>query len=981
MKCNDSIVNNRVHGCAIANENINSWCKDVLFLSSIRSQITRLMSDIGYTMIYEPNGASKASVNDFRKLLEKGKDEEKIEAMKQILITILNGDPLPDLLMHIIRFVMPLKNKELKKMLYFYWEVCPKLDALGKMRQEMILVCNAIQRDLQHPNEYVRGNTLRFLSKLKEPDLLETLVPNVRQCLEHRHAYVRKNAVFALYSIYKVAEHLAPDADELVYRFLYEELDSVCRRNAFVCLGDLNRDAALQYIQDNVAVIETLDLLIQLAFIEFLRRDAARNPSMKPQYTQLLEEVIESPSNVVVYEAAISLTLLSSSSHHILLAANKFVDLATKETDNNVKIITLERINDLNRANPGVLQDLSLEILRVLSSQDLDVRKKAIDVTLLLISSRNVEDVVKLLKKELQKSSLSEEEKSAEYRQLLINAIHQLAIRFVEVAASVVDLLLESMGTINTAAAYEVITFVKEVVEKFPDLRQLIITRLIDALPSVKSGKVFRGSFWIIGEYCEEEKLIREAWKYLRSSIGEVPIVASEKRLQEKDNEQEEESSGKLTKKPVVLPDGTYATENAMTVDVVHQEEEKPPVRKLLLGGDFYLALVFSSTLVKLILRLQRLQTPDKLVNALKAEALLIMVLILRLGESSYVTKKIDEDSADRIFSCIKYLSDEEDVKLIQKSFLDETKDAFRSQIKISEERKAEAEAKDFHDNAEQVDDLILFRQLEKDVARNVENEDVTLMGANKKEDLSSRLNKILQLTGFSDPIYAEAYVKVHQYDVVLDVLLVNQTTSTLRNLSVEFATLGDLTVVDKAASANIGPHGFHKVQTTIKVSSADTGVIFGNIVYDGQHSDESTIVILNDVHVDIMDYIKPAVCSESSFRKMWNEFEWENKITIKSQMKSLKEYLDVLMSGTNMNCLTPGAVVGQECLFLSANLYSRSSFGEDALANLCIEQQSDGPIIGHVRIRSKGQGLALSLGDRVAAISKNNQTAKVQKV
>lgn len=60
------------------------------------------------------------------------------------------------------------------------------------MRHEMILVCNAIQRDLQHPNEYIRGNTLRYLNKLKEPELLETLVPNVRQCLEHRHAYVRK---------------------------------------------------------------------------------------------------------------------------------------------------------------------------------------------------------------------------------------------------------------------------------------------------------------------------------------------------------------------------------------------------------------------------------------------------------------------------------------------------------------------------------------------------------------------------------------------------------------------------------------------------------------------------------------------------------------------------------------------------------------------------------------------------------------------
>lgn len=49
------------------------------------------------------------------------------------------------------------------------------------------------------------------------------------------------------------------------------------------------------------------------------------------------------------------------------------------------------------------------------------------------------------------------------------------------------------------------------------------------------------------------------------------------------------------------------------------------------------------------------------------------------------------------------------------------------------------------------------------------------------------------QLTGFSDPVYAEAYVHVNQYDIVLDVLIVNQTTDTLQNLTLELATLGNV--------------------------------------------------------------------------------------------------------------------------------------------------------------------------------------------
>jgi coatomer subunit beta len=45
----------------------------------------------------------------------------------------------------------------------------------------------------------------------------------------------------------------------------------------------------------------------------------------------------------------------------------------------------------------------------------------------------------------------------------------------------------------------------------------------------------------------------------------------------------------------------------------------------------------------------------------------------------------------------------------------------------------------------------------------------------------ASKLNKVTQLTGFSDPVYAEAYVHVNQYDIVLDVLIVNQTGTKIK--------------------------------------------------------------------------------------------------------------------------------------------------------------------------------------------------------
>lgn len=114
-----------------------------------------------------------------------------------------------------------------------------------------------------------------------------------------------------------------------------------------------------------------------------------------------------------------------------------------------------------------------------------------------------------------------------------------------------------------------------------------------------------------------------------------------------------------------------------------------------------------------------------------------------------------------------------------------------------------------------------------------------------------------------------------------------------------------------------------------VAVSSTDTGVIFGNVIYEGEKGVDSNVVILNDVHVDIMDYIKPAQCTETQFRTMWTEFEWENKVNINSKAKSLREFLKQLMACTNMSCLTPEASMKGNCQFLSANLYARSVFGK----------------------------------------------------
>ena len=61
--------------------------------------------------------------------------------------------------------------------------------------------------------------------------------------------------------------------------------------------------------------------------------------------------------------------------------------------------------------------------------------------------------------------------------------------------------------------------------------------------------------------------------------------------------------------------------------------------------------------------------------------------------------------------------------------------------------------------------------------------------------------------------------MNVNQYDIVLDVLVVNQTADTLQNCTIELATLGDLKLVERPQPMVLGPMDFCSIKANVKVS------------------------------------------------------------------------------------------------------------------------------------------------------------------
>ncbi|XP_021947904.1 coatomer subunit beta isoform X2 [Folsomia candida] len=936
-----------------------------------------------YTLINFPSDVEQPSELMLRSELEKGDLKAKTEALKKVIFMILNGERLPSLLMTVIRFCLPLQDHMVKKLLLIYWEIVPKTSPDGKLLHEMILVCDAYRKDLQHPNEFIRGSTLRFLCKLREPELLEPLMPAIRMCLEHRHAYVRRNAVLAIFTIYKNFEMLIPDAPEVVSNFLEVEQDMACRRNAFLMLLQVDQKRALEYLTACLEQIGTFGDILQLVIVELIYKVCHHNPSERTRFIRCIYNLLNSNSSAVRYESAGTLVTLSTAPSAIKAAATCYIELIVKESDNNVKLIVLERLAQLKETstNEKVMEDLVMDILRILSAPDLEVRKKTLNLVLELLTSRTVSETVMFLRKEVARTHNSvEHDDTGKYRQLLVRTLHQCCVKFPDVAPSIIPVLAEFLSDSNELAASDVLLFMREAAQKFPHLTPTITEKLLEIFPQVQSAKVMRFTVWILGEFVNTKEDIESVIGQIRTCLGELPLYESEMKKaagletdEEKENRESSESkpagSGEKSSSRLVTSDGTYASQSAFSMTQTKKTVNIPSLRKYLIDGDFFIGASLASCLAKMVRRLclqRRTTTEDR--HKFVAETVFIMTSILRYGVSTLPAKKITADDTDRILLCIRVLV--EDNERLNKAFVEDCGKALAYML----HEQAEFEAihkKKKKDVIVQPDEPILFNQL---VSKNdiVNGEDVfetslsQAVGFNpKKSDggdfSSSKLSKVTQLTGFSDPVYAEAYINVNQFDIVLDVLLVNQTDDTLQNCTLELATLGDLKLVERPTPIVLGPQDFTNIRASIKVASTENGVIFGNIVYDvGGAASDRNVVVMSDIHIDIMDYILPASCTDAEFRAMWAEFEWENKVGVNTSITDLHQYLQHLLKSTNMQCLTPEKALLGDCGFMAATLYAKSIFGEDALANLSIEKPIDNPnsaVTGHIRIRAKSQG------------------------
>ena len=100
------------------------------------------------------------------KTFQSGTLDEKKKALQQLIKLISNDENYPRLLMPVLTNLQMLPDHSIKKLLFLYWEIVEKTNVDGTVKDEITLAVNALRKDLDSPNEFVRGRTLRLVAKI-----------------------------------------------------------------------------------------------------------------------------------------------------------------------------------------------------------------------------------------------------------------------------------------------------------------------------------------------------------------------------------------------------------------------------------------------------------------------------------------------------------------------------------------------------------------------------------------------------------------------------------------------------------------------------------------------------------------------------------------------------------------------------------------------------------------------------------------------
>lgn len=1001
--------------------------------------------------------SSSADVQELRKLLEKGTEVEKLDAMKAVLAclstmttttsttlspkTYFYGQ-LGPLLMTIIRFVLPnQKNKFLKKLVLLFFEVVPKINEDGKLLPEMILVCNALRTDLLHPNEWIRGITLRFLTRLGPyPELLESLIGSIRAGLNDPHPYVKKMAIAAIHHLHSTPalEHLVSEAPELLEDLLLNSTttaiaqDPSIQRHAFLSLALEDPASAKRWLETEgffllkepaTATTTTTTTFasspktnLQTLLLNWLASSTATataNTTERDVIVHLLVDRLASSQGFQEIDAIF--TLLQSSTNTtttttkedetiIPLLFKTSITYILSKGDISQKTYVLNLLSTLPSRKLRLLPcSALLPLLGVLSTSNTSLK-----TPLLSLLSREEDwldygaslDLVDVLGDEMRQNCSSTSTTatgSNSYLLMIIKVLGGIVQRFPGSSERVMKTLFSFIVGAGALVPEELFGLMEQMLKKSPSLISLIDLRSLKWSESSSMARIL----YILAVFCTTSNKhlhVLEMLEDVMVAFSDLSLCASPT------------TRSTTTTTNVIGADGTYVrVENENISDHHrHTEEEEQqrsryPITSALYYCDKWDVAIACGVLLSVLASCD--VGDDQQPN--RSHRCLALLSYLIDYATTARTSVPDEDSLERLLVIRNVISSSStfNVSSASSSPADLTIMPGNNSLttKSSVNVDAEIDYGFYGGGGAGVKPTKTIKSASS----------ITSMLEHPKSTKTASLGvgRIQQLSGLCDEVYCETLIEVKGSLVMLDILVVNRRDRNLLSLTLDlFSNNSGLSCLERPNVIDVlEVGGWREMKALFMVDNKVASfLVFGSCTYEvggSGHVDASrqNCIVMNPISLDICEWILPSASSlgmtSTFFREMWPKLEWENKVLIpmikvsgsitnnnnnnisNAKKNALKHVFRSLLDPLKFTSLTPNDGISGGGDYLAANIFSSSVFDELILANVCLETvevdgddlTGDGCIVvvvnGHLRLRSKEQGIAVALGDRLGEI------------
>ncbi|XP_029309248.1 AP-1 complex subunit gamma-like 2 [Cottoperca gobio] len=391
---------------------------------------------------------------------------------------------------------------------------------LDEKQDASLLITNSIKNDLSHSNQYVQSLALCTLACMGSAEMCRDLAPEIDRLLRASNSYIKKKAalcaVHIVRKVHDLGELFAPAARSLLAEKNHGVLHGavvliieLCERNPETLerfrktvpdLVQIMKGLVLSGYSPEHDVAGISDPFLQVRILRLLRILGHNNEGASDAMNDLLAQVAtntdstKTVGNAVLYETVLTVLDIKSESGLRVLAVN-ILGRFLLNNDRNIRYIAMTSLQKIVGTDHNAVQRHRGTIVDCLKDQDASVKRRALELSLALVSASNIRSMMKELLLFLSSCP-------AELKAHSTSGIFNAAERYAPSQRWHIDTILHVLTTAGGDVRDETVPNLIQLITNASELHCYTVHKLYRALlTDISTQSLVQVACWCIGEY------------------------------------------------------------------------------------------------------------------------------------------------------------------------------------------------------------------------------------------------------------------------------------------------------------------------------------------------------------------------------------------------------------------------------------------------------------------------------------------------